>query len=129
MRIEERIGARVREARRMRGWSQEVLGEQVSRFLERPWSAQTVSAAENGGRDFVARDMLVLSMVLGQPIAWFYRPGMEALEEIVMPSGHTVKESEMRRAYGMPSNAAPALARELEKVAARVALLGEGEQT
>jgi hypothetical protein len=29
----------------------------------------------------------------------------------------------------MPSNAAPALARELEKVAARVALLGEGEQT
>jgi transcriptional regulator with XRE-family HTH domain len=110
----------------MKGWSQELLGEQVGSFLERPWSAQTVSAAENGGRDYVARDMLALSRVLGQPIAWFYRPGMEALEEIVVPSGLTVKESEMRWAYGVPSAEAPAIARELEKLAGRVALLGEG---
>src|SRR5262245_48597427 len=93
MRIEERIGARVREERRARRWSQEALGAEISRYLPRPWSAQTVSAAENGGRDFAAQDILALALVLGVPVQAFYREAVETLgQEIQMPSGVTVKE-------------------------------------
>ena len=127
MRIEKRIGARLREERRKRGWSQEMLGEQVSRYLDHPWSIQTVSTAENGGRDFAARDLLALALVLGVPIAAFYRPTIEASEEITTPSGHAVSESAMRRVYGHPNMEAHRIAHEMEKLATDVRLLGEGE--
>jgi transcriptional regulator with XRE-family HTH domain len=128
MRVEERIGARVREERRKKGWSQEVLGEAISRYLPRPWSAQTVSNAENGGRDFAAQDMLALALVLGVPVAAFYREAVEtAGQKIVMPSGVTVDETAMRRVYGSPNSEAHRIAHNLEKVVAEVRLLGEGE--
>jgi transcriptional regulator with XRE-family HTH domain len=131
VRIEERIGANLRAARDAKGWSQEVLGEKVGHYLGRPWSAQTVSVAEKGGRDFDARDMLVLALVLERPVAWFYREqAMEtAGQEIELPSGFTVRESEMRRVYGLPNAEAFRLAHELEKLAANVRLLGEGESS
>jgi transcriptional regulator with XRE-family HTH domain len=125
--IEKRIGARLREAREVEGWSQEVLGEKVTRYLGRPWSAQTVSVAENGGRDFDAEDMLVLALVFGRPVAWFYRPNLKATEEIELPSGFVVTEAYMRRVYGLENKEAYRLKHELEKLAADVALLGEGE--
>jgi transcriptional regulator with XRE-family HTH domain len=127
VRIEERIGARLREERRKKGWSQEVLGEQVSHYLGRPWSAQTVSTAEAGGRDFDAEDMVVLSLVFGLPVAAFYRQAVEATEEISLPSGFVVKEEQMRKVYGLPNQEAHRLAGELRKLSADVALLGEGE--
>lgn len=88
-----------------------------------------MSTAENGGRDFDARDMLVLALVFGVPIQAFYRQAMEALEEIQLPSGYTVSESSMRRVYGLPNMEAHRVARELENLAGQVALLGEGEQS
>jgi transcriptional regulator with XRE-family HTH domain len=127
VRIEERIGANLRAAREGKGWSQEVLGEQVAKYLGRPWSGQTVSVAENGGRDFDAEDMLVLSLVLEHPVAWFYRPNVWTTDEIQLPSGYTVRESSMSHAYGKPSAEAHRIAHELEKNAAAVRLLGEGE--
>ena len=127
MRIEERIGARMREARDANGWSQEVLGKQVALYLDNPWSAQTVSVAENGGRDFAAKDLLALALVLGRPVAWFYRPNIQSTDEIKTPSVHTVLEAEMRRVYGLENKEAYRLKHELEKLAADVALLGEGE--
>jgi transcriptional regulator with XRE-family HTH domain len=126
VRIEERIGARLREAREVKGWSQEVLGEQVTRYLGRPWSAQTVSVAENGGRDFDAEDMLVLALVFGRPVAWFYRPNLKAIEEIKLPSGFVVNEASMRRVYGLENTEAYRIATEMEKLVAQVRLLGEG---
>jgi hypothetical protein len=47
----------------------------------------------------------VLSFVLRQPVAWFYRPGMESLEEIVMPSGHTIKDRITRTIRGSEQDA------------------------
>jgi hypothetical protein len=101
----------------------------VGRHLGRPWSAQTVSVAENGGRDFDAEDMLVLALVFGHPVAWFYRPNLKAVEEIKLPSGKVVSEASMRRVYGLENSEAYRLKHELEKLAAEVALLGEGEQS
>ena len=128
MRIEERIGARVREERERRGWSQEVLGQEVGRFLERSWSGQTVSVAEKGGRDFGAVEMLAISMVFNKPVASFYREAMKtAGQEIQLPSGHFVKEREMRRVYGLPNAEAYRIAIEMRKLVDQVELLGEGE--
>jgi transcriptional regulator with XRE-family HTH domain len=129
VRIEERIGANLRAVREAKGWSQEVLGDHVGRRLGRAWSPQTVSVAEKGGRDFDAEDMLVLSLVLERPVAWFYREqAMEtAGQEIKLPSGFTVREAEMRRVYGLPNAEASRLALQIQKLAADVALLGEGE--
>jgi hypothetical protein len=108
---------------------QEALGEEVGHLLGRPWSAQTVSKAEGGGRDFDAEDMLVLSIVFSLPVQEFYRPTIEELAEIQLPSGFTVREEVMRHVYGLESKEAHRLARELEKLARDVALLGEGEQS
>jgi transcriptional regulator with XRE-family HTH domain len=129
VRIEERIGVNLRAAREANGWSQEALGERVGGYLGRPWSAQTVSVAEKGGRDFDAEDMLVLALVFGRPVAWFYRDQTPktAGQEIELPSGFVVTEASMRRVYGLENAEAYRIAIEMEKLAAQVRLLGEGE--
>lgn len=78
MRIEERIGKRVREAREQMRLTQEELGALTEQWLgpkRKRWSKQTVSAAESGKRAFTAGDLLVLCRVLGKPIRWFFDVG------------------------------------------------------
>jgi transcriptional regulator with XRE-family HTH domain len=72
MRLEEAIGKKIKEAREERGWTQSTLGVGVLAVLGEAWSAQTVSAAEKGRRDFRAEDLFALAAILGRPVAWFY---------------------------------------------------------
>lgn len=129
MKIEKRIGARVREMREAKRWSQEALGEQMTRYLGRPWSAQTVSVAENGDRDFRAEDMLALALVLGRPVNWFYQPNLATTERVQFESGFWVSEASMRRVYGLSNKEAYRIALGARKLADEIELLGEGKQS
>ncbi len=64
MKIEELVGAQVREKREGRGWSQQRLGDELKAILGRPWSRQAVSLAEKGQREFGVADLLALALVL-----------------------------------------------------------------
>lgn len=142
MRIEERIGKRVREAREQASLTQEELGSRVARWLgpeRKRWSKQTVSAAESGGRAFTAEDLFVLSFALGKPVYWFFGVGdytaerdeqgrittnlediMRETNQIRLPNGDLLTEDEIRSVVGTPPSDAPQLAGELRRLADRV---------
>lgn len=64
MRIEEVIGANIRQRREGRGYSQAAFGEKIGPLLGGAWKPQTVSAAEKGRRQFIAAELVVLAHVL-----------------------------------------------------------------
>jgi transcriptional regulator with XRE-family HTH domain len=74
IRVEEIIGKRVRQAREEAGVSQRAFGEALEGVLGTTWTPQAVSQAENGKRDWRARDLVAVSWVLKRPVEWFYSP-------------------------------------------------------
>lgn len=126
MRIEERVGARVREAREFHGWSQRQLGQRLEHHLGRAWSPQAVYAAERGGRDFAIRDLVALARVLERPVAWFLQPSIVAMEEVQGVSGIPISERDMRLIYGVPLSEAPGIADHLRQLAKRIESLEGG---
>jgi transcriptional regulator with XRE-family HTH domain len=121
MQIEERIGRRLNRAREEKGWTQEHLGENLARYLGKAWSKQTVSAAEAGGRDFKAVELLFLAVVFDKRIGWFFEADIDAVEAIDLPSGMTLSEPAVIKACGTPLDKARNLAEQLHQVASEVA--------
>ena len=62
--IKQLIGGNVRRLRTSAGLSQVEFGERIGAHLGRSWSAQTVSGAETGKREFIAVELVVLCQVL-----------------------------------------------------------------
>jgi transcriptional regulator with XRE-family HTH domain len=83
VRVEEIIGKRVRQAREEAGLSQRAFGEQVKGILGSAWTPQAVSQAENGKRDWRARDLVAMCHILRRPVEWFYTPMEEDRWEIL----------------------------------------------
>lgn len=77
--VQEIVGERLRAARLAAGLTQESLGHLVEPYLGRAWSRQAVSAAEQGGREFTAVELVVLGEVLDRPPAWFLTPPVDDL--------------------------------------------------
>jgi transcriptional regulator with XRE-family HTH domain len=75
MKLEELVGERVREARELRGWTQQHLGEQLEPYLGRVWTRQAVSNAEKGGREFTAAELVAFALTLRQRVGWFFMAG------------------------------------------------------
>jgi transcriptional regulator with XRE-family HTH domain len=109
MRIQERIGKRVREAREQARLTQEELGEAMAyegqASLGHRWSKQTVSAAEAGKREFVAEELLVLALILEKPIWWFFGLGDTAadiadFDKVQLPNGFYLPERTIQNATG-----------------------------
>jgi transcriptional regulator with XRE-family HTH domain len=140
------VGRRVKEARNGLQMSQKLLGQQLKDYLGREWSPQAVSVAEHGGRQFYAAELLALSAVLEQPVAWFLTP--ESRDQIQMPGGRVVGQEDLFGGKAAPDLAGASLAvseqaeesltlarsvvRELEKLTkARVVLsaLSSGDRT
>ncbi len=63
MRIEEVVGQNVARLRNTWDLSQVELGQKVGQECGKPWSRQTVSAAEQGGRAFTVSDLVMLAYV------------------------------------------------------------------
>jgi transcriptional regulator with XRE-family HTH domain len=81
------IGARVRQARKLKGWTQAEMGSALGDYLGAGgWSRPAVSTAEAGGRDFRAVELLALAIVLERPIGWFFLP-TEPGVPIELPGG------------------------------------------
>jgi transcriptional regulator with XRE-family HTH domain len=84
--VEQAIGHRIREIREAKGMTQEALGAELAVYLERPWSRQAVSAAEQGKRAFAAVELLALAQALDTPVVSLLRPPVTATT-VDMPSG------------------------------------------
>jgi transcriptional regulator with XRE-family HTH domain len=89
VRIEEIVGTRLREAREARELTQEEFGNELAKYLGKPWPRQAVSAAEKGQRSFAAAELLAFSMALGIEVGGLFRPPVEE-HEITFPSGITI---------------------------------------
>ncbi len=74
MRIEEVVGRRLRQAREEAGLTQEQLGQEMRKFLAKPWPGQQVSVAEDGRRKFTAEELFALCMILRRPASAFFVP-------------------------------------------------------
>lgn len=77
MRIEQVIGLRIQQARKLRHAtipSQAALGRRMKKYLGVEWSRQAVSDAENGKRDFKAAELVALALALEAPISWLIEP-------------------------------------------------------
>ncbi len=71
-----KMGRLIREAREECSWSQSDLAEKINR---RP---ATISFIENGKSDISVQTLLVLAIVLGKPISYFFPQSL--LKDIVM---------------------------------------------
>lgn len=89
MRIEQIVGARIREAREAKGMTQEEFGAELAQYLGKPWPRQAVSIAEKGQRSFPAAELLACSMALGLNLADLFRPPFGTFE-LTFPSGITI---------------------------------------
>jgi transcriptional regulator with XRE-family HTH domain len=88
------VGARVREGREARGWTQQRLGEELGRFLGKPWPKQMISGVEIGHRDLSVTELLAFSAVLRQPVQGLLDPGAKSTpgrnpwtQEVQLPAG------------------------------------------
>lgn len=77
MRVEEIVGANMRQARERAGMSQAELGEAMAEHLGDQWRRrQPVSTAETGKRAFTAAELLTIASVLSIPVNALFVPPM-----------------------------------------------------
>lgn len=124
MRIQEVVGERVRERREVLGLTQQQLGERLAPHLGRTWSRQAVSAAEKGGRDFAAAELVALGLVLDVMPAALLTPA--AIETVELPGGTVLSAQQMLLLFLMPgdrgSSAGMEAIAQVEAAAERAAL-------
>jgi transcriptional regulator with XRE-family HTH domain len=85
VRPSEYIGRRVRELREARKMSQQQLGDELGRWLEKPWPRQTVSMAELGKRAFAADELVALAVCLRVPVTRLVAPLL--FDKLMLPGG------------------------------------------
>lgn len=96
MRVEEAVGARVREVREAKGMTQEQLGELLGMLLGKPWTRQSVYLAEKGQRAFTAAELLAIALVgTVSPLRLLMPP--VNVTEIEFPGGHKISREELNR--------------------------------
>lgn len=74
VRVEDVIGQWITRGREDAGITQAELGEQLGKYLGRPWPRQAVSAAEKGRRAFSAAELVAFAAVLGTSVASLLEP-------------------------------------------------------
>jgi hypothetical protein len=119
MKVEELIGAKVKEARGSR--TQAEVGKAMGKYLGKPWSNMVVSLAETGRRSFTAAELVALAAVLRKPVAWFFSVLDE--EAVELPAGPLPLED--RRALGRPEGEIGAVLSEFAEVAVVLRATGE----
>jgi len=80
MRVEEAIGRQVSRLRARRRLSLTDLGEELGRYLDKPWSRQAVHQAERGQRSFTAAELTALALVLDTSVQTLFRAADEPIE-------------------------------------------------
>jgi transcriptional regulator with XRE-family HTH domain len=80
MRVEEAIGRQVSRLRARRRLSLTDLGEELGRYLDKPWSRQAVHQAERGQRSFTAAELTALALALDTSVQMLFRASDEPIE-------------------------------------------------
>jgi transcriptional regulator with XRE-family HTH domain len=102
----ELIGARIRQARRVRGWTQEQLGAELGKVTRgKAWAKQQVYQAERGRRAFDIADLITLALALDYPLWWFVQPDQGA--DVQVSPGFKLSAKRLTRAVVGPSGLAP----------------------
>ncbi|WP_417233515.1 hypothetical protein [Arthrobacter sp.] len=102
--IKQVIGTNVRKLRTSSSLSQSEFGQKVGGFTGKAWSAQTVSVAEAGRREFVAVELLVLCLVLECTIADLMSAADDEMVQIAddaHANGHAIREMAAGEAFGL----------------------------
>lgn len=86
MRIEEVIGQRMKAAREHQELTQEQVGQRLGQLLGKPWSRQSVSVAEQGGRAFTASEIAAIAYVLNTSVSRLFTPPA-TVRQIEFPTG------------------------------------------
>lgn len=73
-RIEEIVGRWIATGRAANGQSQAQLGTALGEYLGKPWSRQSISAAEKGDRAFTAAELIAFGLALGCPVEALLEP-------------------------------------------------------
>jgi transcriptional regulator with XRE-family HTH domain len=89
VKLEAVVGANVARLREHHRLSQAELGEELGKYLGKPWTRQAVSAAEKGRRAFAVAELIALAAALKSDVAellglYLARPG-ESVELPGMP--------------------------------------------
>lgn len=92
MRVEEAVGRQLARARAERRMSLAELGEELGRYLDKPWSRQAVHQAERGRRSFTAAELTALALVLDTSVPALLRAEDDPIE---LP-GRSVSPEEYR---------------------------------
>lgn len=105
MRIEDVIGQRLLEGRKELEMTQAQIGEELGRYLGKPWPRQAVSAAENGDRAFTAPEIVAFAMVLGCTIETLLEPPA-GVDEVTLGDGPPLDSRHFRAAAATNSDLA-----------------------
>ncbi|MGP3968126.1 helix-turn-helix domain-containing protein [Streptomyces sp. 6N223] len=96
MKVEEAIGRQIARLREARGMSLSELGEEVGRYLDKPWRRQAVHQAERGRRAFTAAELTALALALDTTIPVLLHADAGADAESVELPGTTLTADEYR---------------------------------
>jgi transcriptional regulator with XRE-family HTH domain len=95
VRIEDVIGYWITKGREETGMTQGQIGEELGRYLEKPWPRQAVSAAEKGRRSFTAAELVAFSAVLGCNVETLLQPP-EGVTGITLGNEKTLNSRHLR---------------------------------
>lgn len=95
MKPEQAVGEKVAWLRQDRQMTQAQLGTALEEYLGKPWSRQTVHAAEKGQRAFTATELVALALALETTVPSLFLP-YGGNEPVTLPSGHTIDRSAFR---------------------------------
>jgi transcriptional regulator with XRE-family HTH domain len=95
LRIEDVIGQQVARGREDLGMTQAELGDELSKYLGKPWPRQAVSAAEKGRRSFGAAELVALAAVLGRPVESLLVPPSD-VASVTLAEGDPIDSRHLR---------------------------------
>ncbi|MDP9225588.1 MAG: helix-turn-helix domain-containing protein, partial [Actinomycetota bacterium] len=90
------LRAQVLAADRTAAMTQEEFGQRMGEYLGRPWSKQTVSAAEKGKRNFDLQELLAITAVLGTTLEYLLSP-LDPESHIEISERHSMTADEVGR--------------------------------
>lgn len=97
MRIEDVIGHWITQGRQDTGMTQAQIGDELGKYLGKPWPRQAVSAAEKGRRSFTAAELVAFAVVLGCNVEKLIEPP-EDVSAVTLSEGPPLDSRHLRAA-------------------------------
>lgn len=103
VKIEAVIGGWIAQRREDTGLTQSQVGDELGKYLGKPWSRQAVSAAEKGRRSFTAAELVAFAVVLGCSVESLLEPPAD-VAAVVLADGSPMDSRHLRGHDATSSN-------------------------